>query len=556
MLSRFQRRFLRSLFLGWGVIGAIAIAGVLGGDNPNKVLISVGIAVVALAFCAGSASSQTEDEMLDASARGRKLKTFDLVRKETKSLLTDNDPGILWGKIRIPTSEARHHFCVVGVVGSGKTLTLRMLMKDQLPLIVPGSDRRALIYDSKQDMVGIVSSLNLKCPIVILNPFDKRGYGWKMAADIDTPALARQLADTLVPDQSESQPFFSNAARELLTAVVTALIIKQPGTWTFRQVLLIMKSKRLLQALLGKDPRFSATVQNFLQCGDVTLGSIMATIASKLGPYEAIAAAWEKSSRQISISKWLKHEGVIILGNDEKMRSSLDTVNQLIVSVIAQNALSMSESATRMTWLFFDEFREAGKLDGLPKLIMRGRSKGCCVVLGFQDIQGVRDVYGDNVGDELVGQCGNKALLRIESPTTAEWASKSVGEKEQLEVNVSNTSSSGGGSSTTAYQRHQRAEVLPSQFMEIETTSQQNGLTGYYLIRTVGAYKATYAPQEINELIGTIDPNIPNAVPCPVDWQYLEPWSTADSLALHIDPGSDDPDDDDPNLGGIGRLGQ
>src|SRR5690606_26570621 len=109
----------------------------------------------------------------------------------------------------------------------------------------------------------------------------------------------------------------------------------------------------------------------------------------------------------------------------ERMRSILDTVNQLFVSLAAQHVLTQSESDNRRTWFFFDEFSEAGKLRGLESIILRGRSKGCCVVLGFQDISHVHAVYDKELGNTIVGQCGNKAFLRIESPETAEWASKS-----------------------------------------------------------------------------------------------------------------------------------
>ena len=65
---------------------------------------------------------------------------------------------------------------------------------------------------------------------------------------------------------------------------------------------------------------------------------------------------------------------------------------------------------------FLDDVREAGKLDGLSRLLNQGRTKGACVVLGFQDSDGMRDVYGEYVANELVGQCANKAILRVENP--------------------------------------------------------------------------------------------------------------------------------------------
>lgn len=547
-------KILRSLLSGWSIATAIAVAIYWSQAESPSIAIAIVIGVIGIMITIHESLKPTIDDWIESSARGRKLTTCEQAAQSAKRNLPYNDPGVLWGKCRIRSEDATWHFCVVGSVGSGKTLTIRMLLQDQLPLLKKGSDRRALIYDAKQDMVPIVESMKLSCPVLILNPFDARGVAWHMASDVQTPTAARQLAVTLVPEEKESQPFFTNAVRELLTAVVNALILRQPGKWTFRQVLLIMKSKERLKALLGSDPRFADTVNIFLNCGATTLGSIMATTITKLGPFEPIAEAWDNAERKMSIAKWLKSVSILILGNDERIRSSLDTMNQLIVTVISQQSLTMSESSTRMTWCIFDEFREAGKITGLSNMIVRGRSKGVCVVLGFQDIQGVQEVYEERVGNELVGQCGNKMLLRIESPETAEWASKSIGDKEQVERQHSESKSGQGGSHSTSYQKHQRAVVLPSEFMELPATNRTHGLTGYCISRSLGTYQVHYTPTELNEGLGHIDEKIASFSPAPAAWQYLKPWTDADSKSLGMQNASPASDSEENDLDGFERM--
>ena len=477
-----------------------------------------------------------------SGARGRKLQDEKEVRR-TCDERRKGGRGVLWGKMRIADRDATNHFCVVGAVGSGKTLTIRMLLRDQLPLLQPRSDRRALIYDPKQDMVQVIASAltgtDKHCPIWILNPFDERGSAWNIALDVQTPAAARQLADTLVPpSDNESQPFFSNAVRELLAAVVTVFVRTRPNTWTLRDVLLVMRSRELLRAVLEPHSFTQHVAKSFLDAGEVTVGSILATVATKLGPFEPVAAAWEKVQRKVSIQQWLHKDtsAILILGNDERMRSVLDILNQLFVALAAQQALTQEESDTRRTWFVFDEFSEAGRLRGLESIILRGRSKGCCVVLGFQDISHVHEVYGENLGNTLIGQCGNKAFLRIESPSTAKWASESIGELEQDEVNLSTTNASGTTSHTASEQRQLRATVLPSQLMDLPTFGDGVGLHGYYLIRAAGAYAATYPEQDVIKLIGPPRTDQQPFVAAPVDWQYLVPWSQKDAERRDIKP--------------------
>jgi hypothetical protein len=51
-------------------------------------------------------------------------------------------------------------------------------------------------------------------------------------------------------------------------------------------------------------------------------------------------------------------------------------------------------------------------------------------VLGFQDIQGLRGVYGDKAADELVALCQFTSILRCSGTETTKWASDRIGERE------------------------------------------------------------------------------------------------------------------------------
>ena len=101
---------------------------------------------------------------------------------------------------------------------------------------------------------------------------------------------------------------------------------------------------------------------------------------------------------------------MLVLGNDEEQRSALDRVNQLIFRRVSELLLAEEDSSERRTFVIIDELREAGKLDGLHSLLVRGRSKGACVFLTFQEIEGLREVYGEKVAHEITGQCGSSVL--------------------------------------------------------------------------------------------------------------------------------------------------
>ena len=99
-------------------------------------------------------------KLKDHHLRGAELISFSAALKKCRKL-AGNARTVYWGFLNIPASEATNHFAIVGTTGSGKTMSLRMLMQSVLPYIGQGEDVRALIYDAKSDMLPILETI---CP--------------------------------------------------------------------------------------------------------------------------------------------------------------------------------------------------------------------------------------------------------------------------------------------------------------------------------------------------------------------------------------------------------
>ena len=485
--------------------------------------------------------------------RGRKLRSYEDALADAKALRAEDDSGLWWGMMKLPSRVATSHFAIVGSTGSGKTISIRLLMQSILPNIGTGKDQRALIYDAKQDMVSILAGINPPCEVMILNPFDKRGVAWDMAKDITAPATAQQIATILIPEnKNASQPFFADAARHLLSGVLISFIKKAPEKWTFRDVLLALKSQERLKKVLLATPETSDLVEQYFS-DDTTARNVMSTVATKMQRYEFIAAAWQKADKLISLRDWLTGEFILVLGNDEATRTALDAINQVIFKRLSELILAQTESESRRTWVFLDELRQAGKLEGLSSLLTKGRSKGASIILGYQDIEGLREVYGYQLANEIAGQCASKAILRCDSSDTAKWASDLFGEREVLERRESISQSSGssksnsslsagstskGESSQTSEQVLKRDVVLPSEIMDIPLTTPETGLSGYYLTPMVGAYYVTADGNFIsNELISR-DEEALDVDPRDEADQYLKPWGNVDLERLCLEKDS------------------
>ncbi len=180
--------------------------------------------------------------------------------------------------------------------------------------------------------------------------------------------------------------------------------------------------------------------------------------------------------------------------------------------------------------------REAGKLAGLRPLLNKGRSKGACVVLGFQAVEGLWAQYGKDQANEIVGECNHAAFLRVESAETARWMADRVGEFERREVKPSQAGKN--GQTSLSEQTDRRAVVLPSEFQDLPVTDPANGLTGYYLSPVTGVYRHTTPPADLAALLLPPDANTPGHVPRPAEAQYLRPWDADDlrRLGFAADP--------------------
>ena len=203
----------------------------------------------------------------------------------------------------------------------------------------------------------------------------------------------------------------------------------------------------------------------------------------------------------------------------------MDALNRVMFQRATELALREPNSRTRRTWFFLDEIREAGVLDGLGRLMNKGRSKGCCVALGFQDIHGLKAVYGAEVALEVVGQCSQKALLRMESESTAKWASATVGQYEQVDVMRGQSGSLDRSYQRSASEQWRTADVvMPSEFLSIPPTTEAHGLTGYFLTPHVGAFRNTLPLSSLLSAKPAGLAAVPDFLERRESEQYLEPW--------------------------------
>lgn len=480
------------------------------------------------------------------SRRGRSLASKRELKKAEQAFKSKHSALIPFGGRWLPEVAATSHFLIQGTTGSGKTLTLNMIMNSEAGLrgigVVP--NRRALIYDAKQDVLGSLSRMDLKAEILTLNPFDSRGVAWDIAKDVTSPASALQIATNHIPKDSGSNSYFSDASRDLLYGLMLTLNEIAPGEWTYSDLIHAAGSRERILQILSKSSYGRDRIQSYISPdeNDRTTRSVLSTLKSRMAPFECIAALWSRAERKISLRDWVQSDSILVLGNDESARMAIDAINQVIFQRLAELLLAQSECETRRTWLFLDEVAEAGRLLSLPRLMNKGRSKGVCVVLGVQELDSLSEVYGENGASVLVSNANHKALFRVESPKSAEWSSKMVGEYEEVEnlhsVSRGDFSPVGQVQRSRSESRVRGNTVLPSEFLSLPPTNRVNGLSGVYISSFLGAYRTTLHPTQIDELLKlrgkTQKEQDSNFIPRKESDQYLKQWNSSDLKRLNF----------------------
>lgn len=440
---------------------------------------------------------------------------------------------LLWGRAEIPTFEPGN-FAAIAASGGGKTTLLRLFMQSALPSIGVVEDHRGLVYDAKQDALPLLAAIAPHSKILTSHPFDARGARWDMAADIREATVAIEFAFTLISTEGDAQPFFVNAARHLMYGVIISFILTGEP-WTFGTLVRALKHPKRIRSILRRHPQTREIVSQYFY-DERLLMNIMSTLATKMLPFEPIAAAWDAATESFSLGEWVTGNWILVLGNYETGRTAIDAINRCIFKRASDLTLNLPNSTSRRTWFVIDELSEAsgggggggGGLPGLVSLAKKGRSKGAVLVIAFQSISGLRDpkVYGQYFTDEILGQISNRFFGRIECVATAEWASSLFGDEESDRESVSQSFGPNGTSQSVSRQAAARRLVMPSELMSIEACSRENGLSGYYIVRSEGSYFDNIPGEEL--FIGQLIPpraDVPEFMPRPVSDQFLAPWT-------------------------------
>lgn len=460
------------------------------------------------------------------------------------------EPSFLFGDVNIPLKYASQNIALVGTVGSGKTVNLKLLMQEMLPGIGLRDDaHRAVVYDPNRDFYSYLEALGIPAErLLVMNPYDRRCRPWDMSSDILTATDAQALAEILVPPEkgNSNDDFWRKMTVLWLKATVRYFNYHAAGQWRFRDVLLAVRNREILDRIC-EDPK----LQHYLQLwgSDRTAQNIMASILSYMEQYEPIAALWHKAEKiygnqPVSLTEWINSSSVLLLGRDETARSQMRELNRLLLSRLMQLLIGKSERHSPDTFFFLDEFGSLGEMGAIVELSTEGRKKGASLIVGFQAESQLQENYGEQQCNTILGQFNHVMALRVNDAQTAEWVSNRLGEIEMMRYHKSVTKSFMGGESETISEHLDRPKlIMPSELLGIPQFDPERGvpLRGFVLGGAT-TWPFSYAPRILKKLVQPVHPE-DNFMPMPRGFQEIDLWNADDYKRLKLRPpgGGDNP---------------
>ncbi len=450
-----------------------------------------------------------------------------------------------WGCCTVPLRRLAPHSVLVGTPGSGKTLLLKLFMKSLLIDAAYGLSYRAAVFDPKRELYRFLVHVGVPAEqIVVTHPYDARSSAWRLSDDFTDPSHAQTLVDALIPRRPETRDknnpdFWVNASNQTLLDIVLGLMQQTPEDWDLRDVTEACSHPGILAQMLRLTRTGADTHRYFFEGRAELAADILATLRSYVREFEPLAALWHNASSTYSIRRWRAGSGLLLLGSDSERPHILRTVNSLLIRRISEVLLAQpDEQPTDLSWLFFDELRDAGRFDGFQSLLTNGRSKGVRIMLAFQDIFGLNAAFGVDESKEIVGISANKAIFHLGGPEAAQWASDLFHERER-EVESWSTTDDQRTSRSVKVERVR--EVLPIQFHELPLAENRNAEINAYFLHPGLAYKGHLPSATVHELLPLPSREELETLPMPFierprEQQKRAAWDKSDFTRVKVQP--------------------
>jgi len=371
-----------------------------------------------------------------------------------------------------------------------------------IPTLLRTLMNSALVIDPKGELAAVTARTRrspgkgLTSPVHILNPWGElaatfQNLGFAPATynpldildrnDPNVVSTAQSLATAICPiGPGAKEPFWSQGAGTVLTAVLLWLTY-QPGEQKTlaraREIVTLPRSdfRRDFLSKMAACNAFGGAIREhaatYVDLAQETYSGVMSNLTehTKFLSDPQIKAATATST--FSMKDLMDLMTVYLVIPPDKMAVQHTWLRLLIAAGMQtfKHRPPMGEPGPRCMFLI-DELPALGRLDDLPRDIATMAGYGVDFCLVIQGLDQLRKVYGDDA-TTIVNNCSYKWFCNISDLETAQYLSKTLGNKTVGTVGSSASSNfSPGGSSSgssTSYGQTGRALLMPDEILNL-----------------------------------------------------------------------------------------
>lgn len=351
--------------------------------------------------------------------------------------------------LNLSNSILSKHTLLIGGTGCGKTNVFNYFI-DQLKRKLSNDDVM-IIFDTKGDFVrkfykpgdtiianskmysNIATKWNIYKEIVV--------DGWD---DNDIYANTHEITYSLFKEaiDKSSQPFFPNAARDLLAAIIIAHIRLGKYDLSFKQKLFNNRAlKRYLDALtpqkiiklLSHEP-FTDLASVLAYIGDGSSEQSLGVIAELQNIVRQILIGAFADDGRFSVRNFVREKGAktLFIEYDLSIGDTLSPIYRLMFDLALKEAMGRNKSEGNV-YLICDEFKLLPNLQHIEDGVNFGRSLGVKIFAGIQSIEQLYEIYGENKGRNIAAGFSSIYAFKSNDTESREFISNLYGKNIVLE---------------------------------------------------------------------------------------------------------------------------
>ncbi len=327
-------------------------------------------------------------------------------------------------------------------------------------------------------------------------------------------AMYEDLSDLvggLIPVQNEKDPLWEKGARSIVQATVLAMLEDSAIPeleMTKEKFNLFNVSKALTDNTnnsqnlkeyfegRGKLSQAYQLSRQVLSAPEATLGSYMSITMDKLSLFNDRGLCSLTSATDIKAEKFAYEPTALFL----KIPDEKDTRHALASLFILSTYKALIKVATdlpgqtlpRNVYFIMDEFGNMPKIDKFGQMITVGRSRKIWFSMVVQSFVQLTNVYGKEVADIVIGNCGVKMFIGSNDTDTCKMFSEMCGNMTVRTSSTSSSLSSRAGDINVSTNTQVRPLIYPS---ELQRLNNQES-TGNSIIVSFNSFplKTKYTP--------------------------------------------------------------